>query len=556
MSAERWRSERDCYLALAFCWADLLFQVEDGQIRFAAGAMEPLLGVTAESLNGQPLHNVVAPEDHAMLDHLLLLIARHGRLEEAIVRLRGPQGRRFRVAMTGHGLTRAGETSLYIAMRSRLASEHPGEGDESTAASGLLESSGFSRKAATRLKSGGEGEPPAELALVSMSNAEPLMESLPPVDRQRLAANIGACLRAWSVDGECAVALSPGKYGALTPPGADMSRLREEVAQIAEAMGGGSLGVTVDTAAIACGDRDSIDEYDLARGLTYTMNEFSRSEDVSLGTLAGRMSELVGRTVTRISQFRELVQLGRFNVAMQPIVHARSGQVHHFEALCRFRGGERSEESPFQLIQFAEETGLIHWLDLAMAGKVIERMSRLPRNGNRFRIAVNVSGRSLLHPEYQKGLQALLEEHDWVKGRLMFEITESARIAELQDANDFIQDLRGRGFQVSLDDFGAGAASFQYLSKLDVDAVKIDGAAIRNALTAPKGRAFLSALTELCRKMGVETVAEMIDSREALEFVRACGCDHVQGYLFGKPSTDMKSFAPLPNGQLFAPLRY
>jgi hypothetical protein len=340
MSADRWRSERDCYLALAFCWADLLFQLEDGEIRFS------LLGVTSESLNGRPLHDLVAPEDHAMLDHLLVLIARHGRLEEAMLRLRGPQGRRFRVAMTGHGLTRAGETSLYIAMRSRFATEEPGQGDESTTASGLLNSDGFSRKAATRLKSNGEDAPPAELALVSMSNAENLMDSLPPVDRQRLAANIGACLRAWSVDGECAVALSPGKYGALTPPGADMGRLREEVSRIAEAMGGDSLGVGVDTAAIACGDRDSIDEQDLARGLTYTMNEFSRSENVSLGTLAGRMSELVGRTVTRISQFRELVQLGRFNVALQPIIHARTGEVHHYEALCRFGGAGRSEESP------------------------------------------------------------------------------------------------------------------------------------------------------------------------------------------------------------------
>ncbi|MEE3500360.1 EAL domain-containing protein [Acidiphilium acidophilum] len=174
-----------------------------------------------------------------------------------------------------------------------------------------------------------------------------------------------------------------------------------------------------------------------------------------------------------------------------------------------------------------------------------------PLNNARERIAVNVSGYSIEQAAYTEALLNLLAENDWLRGRLMFEITESARIANLETADRFIQALRQRGFQVSLDDFGAGAASFQYLSVLDVDVVKLDGSAVRNAQKAQKGRAFLSALTELCRRMGIETIAEMVDTPETLQFVRDCGCNYVQGYLFGRPTKEINDFHPLPNRILF-----
>ena len=148
----------------------------------------------------------------------------------------------------------------------------------------------------------------------------------------------------------------------------------------------------------------------------------------------------------------------------------------------------------------------------------------------------------------------LLKDNPWTQGKLLFEITESSRMSRLELANQFIQSLRDRGYHVCLDDFGAGAASFQYLSVLDVDVVKIDGSAVKNALTASKGRAFLSALTELCRRMKVETIAEMVDTPETLDFCRDCGCNYVQGYLFGKPSREIRDFAPLPQLHLFKQL--
>ena len=260
------------------------------------------------------------------------------------------------------------------------------------------------------------------------------------------------------------------------------------------------------------------------------------------------MSSLVEQTVGQITAFRNLVTQRNFEVALHPIIAMRDGTIHHFEALCRFNGDH--ETSPFKAITFAEETGLIDQFDLSMAGKVIQWLSKQPRNNRSYRAAVNMSGFSITKDYYKNGIIQLLDMNPWLEDRMIFEVTESSRMADLDEANTFIQTLRGRGFEVCLDDFGAGAASFQYLSVLEVDVVKLDGSAVKNAQKAAKGRAFLTSLTDMCRKLKVETVAEMVDSPKALAFVRECGCDYVQGYLFGKPSVNVADFFPLPNQAL------
>ena len=159
------------------------------------------------------------------------------------------------------------------------------------------------------------------------------------------------------------------------------------------------------------------------------------------------------------------------------------------------------------------------------------------------RIAINVSGLSVENEDYVSALHALLQANTWARGRIMFEITESARMSDLTAADQFIQGLRGQGCEVCLDDFGAGAANFQYLSALEVDVVKLDGAAVHHAKKARKGTAFLKALVGLCRDLRVETIAEMIEDEKDFEFVRKCRVQYVQGYLFGKPSPDITSFS-------------
>jgi EAL domain-containing protein (putative c-di-GMP-specific phosphodiesterase class I) len=280
----------------------------------------------------------------------------------------------------------------------------------------------------------------------------------------------------------------------------------------------------------------------LGPAIAYTLNRFRHLDPARLAVdaFAAKLSTRAKEAAGAAGAFRATVANGDFDIAFQPIVDAATGAIHHFEALARFpdtAGGR----SAFEHITFAEGSGLIGEFDLAMAERVIGWLSRRHLGAGPM-VAVNISGASMGSLSYLARLDALLDRNSWVRGRLLFEITESARMERLGPANTFIRRLRRHGFPVCLDDFGAGAANFRYLSRLEVDVVKLDGTALHNARKGRAGLAFLKALVSLCRELGVATIAEMVEDDADLAFVRECGVDYVQGHLFGRPAADIDGF--------------
>lgn len=249
---------------------------------------------------------------------------------------------------------------------------------------------------------------------------------------------------------------------------------------------------------------------------------------------------------------KRVASAGDFDAVFQPVVDACTGRIHHYEALARFSGGGPAL-SPHEYISLAERTGLITLFDLAMVRKMIGWLASRHRRHGDLRVAVNVSGRSLSSLSCVAELEALLGESPWLRGRLMFEITESAHIGNLVAANCVLQRLRRRGFMVCLDDFGAGAADFEYLGSLEVDTVKLDGAWLGGARASPRGEAFFRALIGLCRELGIATVAETIEDEAGLTLARDCGATYVQGFLFGMPATEPETFAHGVPARLFPP---
>ncbi len=136
---------------------------------------------------------------------------------------------------------------------------------------------------------------------------------------------------------------------------------------------------------------------------------------------------------------------------------------------------------------------------------------------------------------FTDSLLTILRDHPSIRRRLWFEITESAKVTDLEGTNRLIQNLRTAGHHVCLDDFGTGAAAFQYLRALCVDLVKIDGIYVRDALTTPRDKMFLKAMVSLCRDLGVDVVAEMVEDEQTATFLRDCGVQFAQGFLFGRP---------------------
>jgi len=545
-------SVRDKFVAFAFCWADLLVELDQKRrVLFAVGAANPLLGAGPETLIGKNFMDMVSPKDRVLLDQLLQMTARKGRIDNVTIRLQGQNGLTAPLAVAGYMLPDL-KDNFFLALRTtaRLdAKGHQEEGVNRDQTTGLLSGDSFSEQAAQKLKNADGKSPAAEMTLVDLPGFAAFTDSLSPEERQVLLNTVGTTLRANSLDGDSAGQIGDGKYGVIHEKGLDVKALEDKIAEATRAFDPAGKGLDVQVGTIDI-DVGSISEDDLSKGLVYTINHFKEQAGGKLNVkdLSKNMNNLVKEAVNSLNSFRKLVGGNDFQVAFHPILDVRTGAVHHYEALVRFGGN--FEQSPYKQISFAEETGLINEFDIAMARKCVEWLRK--HKGDKVSLAVNISGMSVDNAQYSKELHALLDADSWLRNFILFEITESARVADLQKANFFVQALRAKGYHVCLDDFGAGAASFQYLSVLEVDVVKLDGSAVKNAQAAPKGRAFLKALTTLCKTMEVETIAEMVDTKETLEFVRDCGVEYVQGWLFGKPDPDPWKFITKLDRRLFA----
>ena len=148
-------------------------------------------------------------------------------------------------------------------------------------------------------------------------------------------------------------------------------------------------------------------------------------------------------------------------------------------------------------------------------------------------MAFNVSGRTIETPASFGMLAAILAKNRKLAPRLLIEITETAAIADLERAGKAVASLRALGYRVGLDDFGAGAASVNYLHAFPVDFVKFDGAMIKKIGSSPRDDALLAGLAKLCAEMKVTTIAEWIEDEGLAKAARALGFQHGQGHYFG-----------------------
>lgn len=547
------RRERDRFVAMSFCWADALLELDpDGRIDYAAGACQALLGAPAKRLLGGSFHDRVAPADRALVETLLAGAARDGRVAHPCLRLLGESGER-RVAFTGFRLEDLND-HFFIALRSHPLGAEAARADAAhwaiDDASGLYTAGSFVEMVTRQLAERRDG-PQQNLSLIYLPGYEALCERLAEAAERELAAAVGACVRGGAIDGQAAGRLGPDRYGLVHDDKLDLAMLGRRIADETKRRDPEAKGSTVRTTTVEI-DSESASEAEIASGFVYTINRFRsfKGSEFTLQSLSTSISALAREAIEAVNSFKQVTASSDFQVYFQPIVDSRAGTIHHYEALARFPS-ICGMESPYEHITFAEETGLIADFDVAMAAKVIDWLATGTSLNGTTRVAVNISGQSINSLTYLAQLDGLLRDNAWARGRLMFEITESAHLGNLTAANAFIQRLRQQGFPVCLDDFGAGAANFEYLSSLEVDVVKLDGNSVRSAQRAHKGKAFLKALVSLCAELGVTTVAEMIEDEAALNFVRECGVQYVQGYLFGLPADNISVFRRTIPANLF-----
>ena len=234
-------------------------------------------------------------------------------------------------------------------------------------------------------------------------------------------------------------------------------------------------------------------------------------------------------------RLRDAVDRDELKLAYQPLVDPISNEVKCFEALLRWHDEEEGDISPSQFIPVAENDDLIIKIgEMALRQACIDAMAW----PDTIRVAVNVSAKQFVRPDYRKAVAAALEASGLPPGRLELEITESVFVGDLETVDAIFRDLKKLGVRLALDDFGTGYSSLGYLKHGHFDKIKIDQSFVRgcteNGDTNP---AIITAIVALAKALGMETVAEGVEAMDELELVKERGADLVQGYIYSRPMT-------------------
>lgn len=495
-------------LGFAFTNADFLFEMDTkGTILFAAGAANDLVKDSNEKLVGQPAGKLFKPSEgikFATFAKALQSGDRAGPFKLTLATGADANLAMFRLPENG------------AAISCTLA--RPGTRGPSAQIdlqTGLASRDGFMAAA----EQAGDRD---ALTLVHVPGLPELCAQLPQDGADALMQRIGDSFQ--TVGASATGRLSDTGFGAVAP----VARGRLDLAgKVSDAIAAGGLTPPkiAESRIGLQGAGLSAEQRLLA--LRYVVDRFADQGKAVEGDIASAFAGMLAETQQRLAAMTKTVGAGAFEIAYQPISDLNTGKISHYEALARFASPEGTAET----VKFIEALGIANVFDLAVAAKVLDVIEQQAGA----HIAFNISGATIASPASFGMLAAILAKRRKLAPRTLIEITETAAIADLESAGKAITALRAMGYRVGLDDFGAGAASINYLHAFPVDFVKFDGAMIQKIGGSKRDDALLAGLARLCGEMGITTIAEWIETEAMAKAVRALGFDHGQGKWLGAP---------------------
>ncbi|MEM7432278.1 MAG: EAL domain-containing protein [Pseudomonadota bacterium] len=256
-----------------------------------------------------------------------------------------------------------------------------------------------------------------------------------------------------------------------------------------------------------------------------------------------------------VSRISSAIEEDRLELYYQPIIGIGDdcdNASGHYELLLRMRDESGELVDPDQFIPAAERYNLMSALDRWVIREALANLADRNLDGDngdaRYTIAINLSGTSLSEDRFLADVIQELEKQQLPTGAICFEITETAAISNLSRVVHFMQSLKALGCKFSLDDFGSGLSSFTYLKNLPVDYLKIDGQFIRNVVDDTVDESMVRAIREVGHAMGIETIAERVETRQVLEKLSSLGVGFAQGYYIARPAS-VASFTPEVSGR-------
>ena len=252
------------------------------------------------------------------------------------------------------------------------------------------------------------------------------------------------------------------------------------------------------------------------------------------------------------SDLRRALEREELCVYYQPIVSIASGELHGFEALVRWQHPERGIISPDQFIAVAEETGLILSLGLGVLREACSQLrrwqQRSPSDKN-LTMSVNLSAKQLSQSDLIEKVEEVLNESGIDPWQLKLEITETVVMENAELAAVTLARLRGLGVRLSIDDFGTGYSSLSYLNRFPVDTLKIDRSFIMRLNEGDENVEIVKTIVMLAGNLGMQVIAEGVETVDQLQLLRLLNCQYGQGYLFSKPLSANDADMLLLNGR-------
>ncbi len=528
------RKERERFVAFAFAAAEIFFEIDTtGIILFEGGAVEkvgPERG--GSSLVGTSIVDVIDNDDRDVFIALKMHLEYKGRLGPIPIRFTSSVG--HNLALRLFALHMPGANSrTFLSLRS--APLGGGAGEQSTdKETGLLTRDSFLNLAATTMAENTTHNS-LYVTAVEIDGLDEAQKKFGPKFTHNLLGRMAAQLKTLSVDGEMAGQIGDKHFAFLHRTQGDGDYIGESLKKVDDKV---QLKTSVSTIAA---DNENISEGQILRTLSYVLSKFCEdSSSVDFDQLTAAYETMAGEAQARVTSMRSMIESGSFKMAFQPVVSLVSSDIHHNEVLSRFEGSVDGD-SPKDIIEFAENVGMIEEFDIALCKKAIDYIRKMKRLGEPLNLAVNLSGRTLESSRFVDQFVSLLKDAKDVARYIVLELTETKAIKNIEKAEALLNDLKATGYRVCLDDFGVGASGYQYLRSFNVDYVKINGSYMHDMDKPDYKPTFLLSIVRLCADLNIKTIGQHVETQFQADFLKSLGVDFGQGYHYGRPDFSPKT---------------
>ncbi len=245
------------------------------------------------------------------------------------------------------------------------------------------------------------------------------------------------------------------------------------------------------------------------------------------------LSVMITKNIQKVSDIKTALKEQRFIAVFQGIVDNRTKKITKYEALIRMKSKDGSLISPFEFLEYAKKAKIYTKLTKVMIHQTFEKFK-----DQKCDFSLNLTFEDIDNPRVVCTLLEYLTKYK-CGSRLVLEIVESEGIKDFNELAFFIEQVRKYGCKIAIDDFGTGYSNFNYLAKLDVDYVKIDGSLIKNINKDKSKLAIVESIVHFSKKLHIQTIAEYVENEEVLQIINNLGIDFSQGYLFSIPSENL-----------------